>query len=140
MVKEESKTAAQDLLKLRKKSKAQDKRGYSLVASSTEGPIDELFQFIGSDPDKAVSSKPYKLVQFFIYGHPPPHRAADFQVQNMFFLDSLYHRFPIPPFFASPESSSIGGVDCSQLLCLDFMRVLALDVDSILKHDSLLGF
>ena len=85
VVKEESKTAAQDLLKLRKKSKAQDKRGYSLVASSTEGPIDELFQFIGSDPDKAVSSKPSKLVQLSIYSHPP-HRATDFQVQNMFFL------------------------------------------------------
>ena len=35
-----------------------------------------------------------------------PNTAADFQVQNMFFL-VIY--FPIPPFFASPESGGIGG-------------------------------
>ena len=46
----------------------------------------------------------------------PPHHmintAADFQVPSMLILviyDSLYHRFSIPPFFASPDSGGIGG-------------------------------
>ena len=44
----------------------------------------------------------------------PPNTAADFQVQNMFFLgyiisDSLNRRFQYRHYFAGPKSGGIGG-------------------------------
>ena len=54
----------------------------------------------------------------FVDRLPTPYTAADFQVPNMFFLviyDSLYRRFPIPPFSAGPESGGIGGVNCNNI-------------------------
>ena len=43
---------------------------------------------------------------------PPPNTAADFQVPNMFFLviyDSIYRRFPIPPFFRQSRDGRYWG-------------------------------
>ena len=45
----------------------------------------------------------------------PPNTASDFQVPTMFFLgyiyiyDSLYRRFPIPPFFRQSQERGMGG-------------------------------
>ena len=59
------------------------------------------------------------------YSRPPntappltasPNTAADLQVPNSFFLvmyDSLYRRFPIPPFFRQSRERQYWGVDCN---------------------------
>ena len=38
-----------------------------------------------------------------------------FSLLYLYVYDSLYRRYPIPPFFASPESGGIGRDDCMRL-------------------------
>ena len=47
---------AQDLQKLRKKKQEKRHTGYNVTGTDEEstGPVDELFKFIGCDPNKAV--------------------------------------------------------------------------------------
>ena len=52
-------TVAGDLVKLRKKKKKRTRQRtvYNVTGTDEDstGPVDELFRFIGSDPNKAVS-------------------------------------------------------------------------------------
>ena len=54
---QQSLTVAQDLQKLRKKKTRSEKReGYNISGMDevSTGPVDDLFKFIGSEPNKAV--------------------------------------------------------------------------------------
>ena len=67
MIRPESRTVAQDLQKLRKKKREEKKNtGYNVTGTDEEstGPVDELFKFIGCDPNKAVSKEQGKTKLF----------------------------------------------------------------------------
>ncbi|KAL5256674.1 hypothetical protein ACHWQZ_G011808 [Mnemiopsis leidyi] len=62
LIRPESRTVAQDLQKLRKKKREEKKNtGYNVTGTDEEstGPVDELFKFIGCDPNKAISCETF---------------------------------------------------------------------------------
>ena len=69
LIRPESRTVAQDLQKLRKKKQEKRQTGYNVTGTDEEstGPVDELFKFIGCDPNKAVVRISFKFIELLIY-------------------------------------------------------------------------